>query len=234
MGLALFRFLGAQRFRYSRGFADLSQAFALSDREEMLALAMDYVAHSRLEGDYLEFGVYHGGTFVPAFHFARCRGLRQMHFYGFDSFCGLPEIQGVDGAGFRHFERGEYTHDIEAFRRVIRRRGVDQARTTLVPGWYKDVLNEGTRRRLSLEKAAVIWIDCDLYESTVPVLDFITPCVQDGTLLVFDDWFCYRGRSDRGEQRAFAEWRARQGDRFVASAFHRFGWHGLSFVLNTP
>jgi hypothetical protein len=33
--------------------------------------------------------------------------------------------------------------------------------------------------KLPLKKAAIIMIDCDLYESTVSVLDFITDYLQD-------------------------------------------------------
>ena len=31
----------------------------------------------------------------------------------------------------------------------------------------------------------------DLYNSTKLVLEFITDLVQDGTILIFDDWFAY-------------------------------------------
>jgi hypothetical protein len=83
---------------------------------------------------------------------------------------------------------------------------------------------------LPLRKAALVWIDCDFYESTVPVLEFITDYVQDGTLLIFDDWFCFRGDPERGEQRAFAEWLARN-PWIRAGELLRFGWHGSSFIL---
>jgi hypothetical protein len=49
-------------------------------------------------------------------------------------------------------------------------------------------------------------IDCDLYESTVPVLEFITPLLQQGTILIFDDWFRFRGSRHHGERRACHGW----------------------------
>lgn len=45
----------------------------------------------------------------------------------------------------------------------------------------------------------------------MPALEFVTDLLVDGTILIFDDWFLFRGRSDRGEQRAFAEWKERHG-----------------------
>ena len=57
-------------------------------------------------------------------------------------------------------------------------------------------------------RAAIIYIDCDLYESTRDVLNFIKHFVQDGTIICFDDYYNYRGRADMGEQRALAEFLA--------------------------
>jgi hypothetical protein len=55
---------------------------------------------------------------------------------------------------------------------------------------------------------ALLHVDCDLYESTRDVLNGAAPALQDGTLVLFDDWFHYRGRPDRGEARAFHEFLA--------------------------
>lgn len=51
----------------------------------------------------------------------------------------------------------------------------------------------------------MVYIDCDLYKSTVPVLDFVRGFLQVGTVIVFDDWNCYHARPDHGERRAWAE-----------------------------
>jgi hypothetical protein len=203
-------------------------------RRAMLAQAMDYASHS-VEGDYLEFGVSTGRTFVAAWEHAQRAGLARMRFFAFDSFRGLPEARGVDALGFQHaaFEAGAYACSDEEFRALLKRRGVDASRVTLVPGWYSEVLNPATASTLPLKTAAVVWIDCDFYESTVSVLDFLTPYVQDGTLLVFDDWFCFRGDPERGEQRAFREWLERNTS-IRATELLRFGWHGTSFILRRP
>ena len=37
-----------------------------------------------------------------------------------------------------------------------------------------------------LKPVAVAWVDCDLYESTQPVLEFLTGRLQDGSLIFFD------------------------------------------------
>jgi len=41
------------------------------------------------------------------------------------------------------------------------------------------------------------------------VLEFALPFLTRGTVLVFDDWFCFCGDPERGERRAFREFRER-------------------------
>jgi hypothetical protein len=108
---------------------------------------------------------------------------------------------------------------------------VDLSRVKLVPGWYDKTLNDKTKRELQIKKAAVVWVDCDLYESTVPVLDFITDYVQSGTIILFDDWYCFKADPNRGECRAFNEWLARNPT-IRAFEYKKFEAAGNSFILN--
>lgn len=197
----------------------------------MLKTALRYILLSKLEGDYLEFGVFRGETLAAAFHLAARNKLKTMRFLGFDSFEGLPEPQGIDKAGTYQFESGEYRCDLSSVTSNLARQGVDLERVKFIPGWFNESLTENTRAQIQLRTAALVWVDCDLYESTVPVLEFILPHLQDGTVLVFDDWYCFRGRGDMGEQRALSEWLSRN-PHISVQQYHRFGWHGNSFIVN--
>ncbi len=224
------RLIHRSAFRHSKHWKTLQHLFAYSPREQLLRSVMHYVDVTGLEGDYLEFGVYEANTFASAFRFARARNLKAMTFYAFDSFQGLPEITGVDAEGPCEFEQSQYTCDIERFKKLLVQQGVDLFRVELVPGWFGEVLNEDTKRRLPIRKAAVVYVDCDLYESTVPVLEFITDYLQPGTVIVFDDWFCHRGDPNRGQQRAMREW-LEKNPTVTATEFHRFDWQGTSFIV---
>lgn len=227
----LYSLLLQPSFRGSAAFAELQQLLRYLPQEEVLNTAMNFAMWSELEGDYLEFGVYAGGRLSSAFHLARRNNLTDMRFCAFDSFQGLPPITGLDADGFQQFSQGDYSCDRERFEESIRRNRVDRSKVEVVDGWYHETLNDQTKERLGIKAAAIVWIDCDLYESTVPVLDFITDYVQDGTVVIFDDWFCFRGDPERGEQRAFREWLARTPS-LRATEFHKFSWHGNSFILN--
>ena len=82
-----------------------------------------------------------------------------------------------------------------------------------------------------LKKAAIAWVDCDLYSSCLQVLNFLTNYVQYGTLICFDDWFRYKGDPNAGEQRAFREWLA-ANPHLSAVELMRIGWEGNCFILH--
>lgn len=190
---------------------------------------MNFLQDAKIEGDYLEFGVWMGNSFVPAYHYAQFYGHKRMRFYAFDSFEGLPETKGIDASYV--YGKGAFSCDQQEFKSILKGKRVDMSKVTLVPGWFNKTLNSALKKRLKIKKAAVIWIDCDLYSSTVPVLDFVTDYVQDGTVMVFDDWLCFKGDPSKGEQKAFKEW-LKKNPSIKATEFQRYGWGGMSFILH--
>ena len=197
----------------------------------MFRNAMRFVANGEIKGDYLEFGVSKGVTMTAAYHHARWAGLNSMVFFAFDSFEGLPQIEGVDANGPCHYHQGQYACGLERFKRNLSRDGVDLCRIKTVEGWYDKTLNDNTKKILGIQQAAVVWIDCDLYESTIPALNFITDLVQTGTIICFDDFYCFRGDPNRGENKAFREWLVRN-PKITAIEYQKFEAAGNSYILN--
>ncbi len=203
---------------------------AVTDREKMLHRAFKFAAVSKLSGGYFEFGVWNGSSMVAAYHIAQ-HYTPGINLYAFDSFEGLPDVGRDATDASQQFHRGQFSCSEEQFKKNLERAGVALARIHTVPGWYDASLTAEARSKLPDKTAAIVNIDCDLYESTVTVLRFIVPLVQDGTILLFDDWFNYRGRPDRGEQRAFREWLSVHPE-FSAVEYHKFGWSGNSFIIH--
>lgn len=189
-------------------------------KEVMLKRAMELVENTGLKGDYAEFGVFRGQTFAAALLLSAQAGLRDMKCWAFDSFEGLPSDEGW-------FKAGAYACGRDQFIGNVRRcASSEMDRVRVVPGWFDRTMH-GTRIDAPL---AIAWIDCDIYESTVPVLEFLTSRVQSGTLLCFDDWLCLGGDPMTGEIRACREWLdANPGISLVE--YCNFGWHGKSFIV---
>jgi O-methyltransferase len=137
----------------------------------MLSQAFAITTLNQVKGDYFEFGVFQGHTFLHAWSMKRLHGAPSaMHFWAFDSFKGLPEVTPREG---EIWHTGLYACSEEAFRSIIAAQGMQPGEYTLIPGFFNQSLNEQQHQKMAGRKAAIVYIDCDLYESTVPVLAFV-------------------------------------------------------------
>ncbi len=138
------------------------------DRETRLRL-FDLVLSSALpEGDILEFGVYRGESLL---YFAeRCPERRV---YGFDSFEGLPEDWWGRSKGF--FKTKPPL--------------IDRPNLKLVKGLFHESLPNFLAEWSG--RAALVHIDCVLYESTLACLLPILSRCQVGTVVIFDEYYNY-------------------------------------------
>jgi O-methyltransferase len=192
----------------------------------------EYLVGAQIPGDYCEFGVWQGTTFSHA-----CRMMAplfpKMRFVALDSFEGLPEPRGLDAEhGYTsHFYKGQFEASLETFMGTLRRNRVDTRRVMTAKGWFNETLAPGRADSHGIDKVAVAWIDCDLYESTIPVLDFLTTRLSVGAILSFDDWHCYRNHPDYGQQRAVREWLERNPQISLQPLFS-FGWNGMVFTAS--
>ncbi len=180
--------------------------FGVSERERLFLGAARFCHINRpVRGYYFEFGCHSGRTMKMAWN--HTRHLFDWSYVAFDSFEGLPEIEEIDR--LEVFQKGKLATREKEFISILTKAGMPQERLRTVKGFYDHSLTPELAASLAPQKAALIYIDCDLYASTVPVLEFVKDFLQIGTIIIFDDWFCYYGRPDRGEQLAFREFRER-------------------------
>jgi O-methyltransferase len=172
-------------------------------RHVFLSIARFLHINRPVPGYYFEFGCNEANTMRMAW--SSFEHLFDFHYVGFDSFEGLPEIEAIDKQVI--WEKGKLAFAEQEFRRRALAHGIPANRLSTVKGFYDTSLTPELKQRLLPTHAAVIYIDCDLYASTVPVLTWIKDFLQVGTVIVFDDWFCFHGDPLRGEQRAWNEFR---------------------------
>jgi hypothetical protein len=210
-----------------------------------LRTGASFATWNQVEGDYLEFGVFRGESFIAAY---RALAMQRRaytpentaapeylawkehppRFFAFDSFEGLP---GGTAERQTDYFAGSYGCSEKDFKANIAADGVDLRRVVTVPGFYDRTLTPETKRQHRLTRAALVMIDCDLYESTVPVLDFLTDLVGQGTVIVFHDWFRFKGNPNAGEQRACREWLARNPQLELIEHW-REGPQAISFIVS--
>jgi hypothetical protein len=168
----------------------------------MISQAFAFAAVNSIAGDYFEFGVSRGEAFQIAHRMRRRYHLDQMKLFGFDSFEGLPEI---DDPRDNIWSKGQYACSEDELRQILRRGGMRLSEYELIKGYFDRSLNAGLHERLAGGQAAIVYIDCDLYSSTKLVLNFLSPYLVDGSIVCFDDYYCYKGNPDQGEQKALSE-----------------------------
>jgi O-methyltransferase len=200
----------------------------MHDRYDFMAKAFNAIAVNGIEGDYLEFGVAHGKTMWAAWKASRTLGLTP-HLWAFDSFEGLPEPSSSVDAGHPSWQKGRYAVAQDRFRSNLRSMGVADDDVTIVPGFFSDSLASRNRDTLPTS-VAFAYVDCDMYASTVDVLDYLKDIVTTGSIVAFDDWFCWSPVGRSGEQIALGEL-TKSFPELQFNSYIPIGWHGMSFFV---
>lgn len=166
----------------SADYADsrMSQALCFSD---IKALWCHAFAARLASGSVVEFGVWRGQSIS---FFA---SLTKEMIYGFDSFEGLRE-------DWKGWENPKGTFNVYGVLPPV------PANVTLIKGWFDETLP--TFLREHPEPFSFVHIDCDTYEAAVSVFGTAGDRFRKGTVVVFDEYFGYRGWR-MGEFRAWQE-----------------------------
>lgn len=196
---------------------------------EFFQQVFDFLTDNRIAGDYHEYGCHRCRTFRMALTEARRHNLGSMKFYAFDSFAGLPEVQTEVSVPF--WQKGALTTTEEEFMRMVREHGIYADNVRTVKGYYADSLTKELQTKLTAEgaKVSLACVDCDLYESAVPVFRFLEPLLQEGTVIYLDDYYAgHKGSPLQGVPRAFTEFQSTSAFKF--ESYLRVGWWGRAFV----
>ncbi len=181
--------------------------FHIDNHEKLLLSIANYAFVNRpIDGYYMEFGCCSAVTMRLAwdnFHWL----FPSWQFVAFDSFEGFPEIQEIDRQEI--WKKGKSSMDEGKFVACLLEHGIPREKFQTVKGFYDKTLTSELQQKLLPSKAAVVYVDCVLYASTVPVLHFIVPFLQKGTVIVFDEWNAFWGDPEKGERRAFREFQER-------------------------
>jgi len=205
-------------------------------RWPVFSSAIEYINVEGIGGDIVECGVYTGVSLALLAYAQQAQeapGLAR-RVVGFDAFEGLPPSQDLHPlwtTGSFSVNTGE--HPVLP----IGARATPQATRELFAlchlpppvlevGWFAE-----TFRRAPCEAIALLHVDCDLYESAVDVLHGAAAALQDGTMVLFDDWFLFKGHPGKGESRAFSEFLAGHPE-WDAVPYRTYGTCGRAFILS--
>ena len=184
-------------------FADQVMPDAVFLMDQFAFIESKKVEMDANSGHILDLGVYSGGS---TRNLARIFPDKVIH--GFDSFEGLPDDWSYVLSGT--FDAKGLLPDVP-----------DNVR--LYKGWFEDTLplwfDEYSGNPIS-----VLRIDCDIYSSTKTIFDVLSPLIQPGTWIIFDELIGYSGWQNH-EYKAFTE--------FIEATNHKYKYesYGLTHVI---
>lgn len=215
------------------------------NKSSILNHACKFVVNERIKGDYYEFGVFQGATLISAYWL-----LKQMHerktgsdprytndawenmvFHAYDSFEGLPQLSDEDKYS-EDFKEGQYACDEKFVQNNLITHKVDIQKVRFYKGWFEQTCNPANFKITQPQKACIIWLDCDLYSSACDVFRLISCLIQDGTVLVIDDWFSSKGSPFHGVQKAFYEWLPSVEKTYFVHEYCIDSWKRKSFIVS--
>jgi len=190
-----------------------------NDRSGALFKAWGHVVSNNIIGAYYEFGVYLGDSLSESLRIYNGyynwihqqkssdeKWRRHIHrytdakFYAFDTFLGMPE----NDEGHYVFQQGSFYGELSDVKQKISQLKHNE-RVKYFKGEFKQIIKNQQAEINELDKVAIANIDCDLYVSTRDALEIIKDKLQQGTILLMDDWHQFNAEKSSGQRKAVHE-----------------------------
>ena len=165
-----------------RGYGEFAEYLKLAEPYSLVSPDRLYILWSlawnavQLQGDFLECGVYKGGTARMLAEFLGRNARTGVQLHLFDTFEGMPE---TDREVDVH-RKGDFSNtSLARVKQVVGRNEIVQFH----PGWIPE-----TFRGISDGPVAMAHVDVDIFRSVWDCCEWIYPRLQVGGVMVFDDY----------------------------------------------
>lgn len=148
-------------------------------RQEIIYKGIASALERDLEGNMAELGVYTGGIVYMMADMCPNKIV-----WGYDTFCGLPDIEPEDDTPNEPCFKGEWTtsyEDVSAFLSC-------HNNIRLMRGLFPETITQEAKD----SQYCIVHLDGDLYKSIADGLDFFYPRMVTGGVIFIDDYGYYR------------------------------------------
>ncbi len=190
---------------------DKCQDQTLTPLKAMYAIykAAAYVAKAGIAGDFVECGVWKGGSsMIVALAFLQFKAANRK-LYLYDTYDGMPETGNHDEAvGANPFQlamdittqlrgghSGVFYAPLEEVHRNMQSTGYPEEHMFFVKGMVEDTIPLQAPEQISL-----LHLDSDLYQSTYHELTWLYPRLTKGGVLIIDDYGSWKGSRKATDQ----------------------------------
>ena len=151
-------------------------------RLDNLERCMRDVLERNIPGDFIETGVWRGGSAILMRALLRSYGVTDRIVWAADSFEGMP-VPENESDGWDLSDVEELQVSVEEVKRNFARFGLLDDQVAFLKGWFKDTLPTAPIKRL-----AILRMDGDLYNSTMDSLVHLYDKLSAGGYVIVDDY----------------------------------------------
>jgi len=168
-----------------RNYSEFSFTLVGRKRLDNLQQAIEDVLRNDVPGDFLEAGVWRGGCCIMMRAVLAAHGCRDRNVWLADSFAGLPPSQRPEDMNYPMDSSRLPVLAVTAdeVRQNFERFGLLDEQVRFLPGWFHQSLPGSDTGPLALLR-----VDCDLYDSTMTVLEALYDRVSPGGWVIIDDY----------------------------------------------
>lgn len=144
-----------------------------------------YVVNHNIPGDFVECGVYNGGS---AAAIALALGHSGKKIWLYDSFQGLPDTREEKDGIFASNYVGKCLGSEENVKKALEIVGCNENKYVIKRGWFESTFKDQLPNEIAL-----LHIDADWYDSVKLSLETFYERVAEGGVIVLDDFGCWEG-----------------------------------------
>lgn len=160
------------------------------ERLDNIHRCMEVALAEDIPGDFMECGVWRGGAVIFMRGVLRAAGITDRKVIAADSFEGLPKPDPEkfpEDAGDLHHQQEILAVSLDKVRQNFAQYDLLDSQVVCVKGFFESSLPAAVRDKV-VERLAVLRVDCDMYGSTMTVLEHLEPLVSPGGFVIVDDY----------------------------------------------
>lgn len=176
---------------------------------KQIYLIWSMIKHDNIQGNYVEFGIFKGKSLYHSWKCAKKLNLINITFYGLDSFEGFP----VENHGFYIKENFKNSYE------KVTKRFSKFKEIKIIKGFFSDSLKKEVLTEV--KKINFAFIDCDIYESSVPIFKYLEGKIAHGGFIMIDDFTSV----DKNNNSIYKAWSENQilSDKFIIYSYYSSG-----------
>ena len=169
-----------------------TKPFTLTTKERMYSLykATEYIIKTGIPGDFVECGVWRGGSVMIIAHTLLSLGVTDRKIWLFDTYTGMTELSDNDYA-FGVKDRNDYQKSdasLDEVKRNVLSTNYPADQFIFVKGKVEDTIPKSIPERIALLR-----LDTDWYKSTKHEMHYLYPLLTKGGALIVDDYGAWAG-----------------------------------------